>query len=117
MAQCFLTNGVVHCLPFLSKIWQNKQSYLAEITEDDLRSAGIKIHSDRLGILKSIEDYLSNEDVAPSSEPSERITNETVPSEDQPGQSNASKTNLINGDDKLPECVICMEESVILIGI
>uniref|UniRef100_A0A182WMB3 RING-type domain-containing protein n=1 Tax=Anopheles minimus TaxID=112268 RepID=A0A182WMB3_9DIPT len=53
----FLTNGVVHCLPFLSKIWQNKDKELCNVTEQDLMNAGVQNPTDRHGILQSIANY------------------------------------------------------------
>ncbi|XP_052894605.1 E3 ubiquitin-protein ligase LRSAM1-like isoform X2 [Anopheles moucheti] len=53
----FLANGVVHCLPFLSKIWQNKDKELCNVTEQDLMNAGVQNPTDRGGILQSIANY------------------------------------------------------------
>uniref|UniRef100_A0A182RUX6 RING-type domain-containing protein n=1 Tax=Anopheles funestus TaxID=62324 RepID=A0A182RUX6_ANOFN len=53
----FLANGVVHCLPFLSKIWQNKDKELCNVTEQDLMNAGVQNPTDRHGILQSIANY------------------------------------------------------------
>ncbi|XP_053675912.1 E3 ubiquitin-protein ligase LRSAM1-like [Anopheles nili] len=53
----FLMNGVVHCLPFLSKIWQNKEKELCNVTDEDLLVAGVQNPTDREGILHSIANY------------------------------------------------------------
>ncbi|XP_035906534.1 E3 ubiquitin-protein ligase LRSAM1-like isoform X1 [Anopheles stephensi] len=53
----FLVNGVVHCLPFLSKIWQNKGKELCNVTDQDLVTAGVQRSTDRQGILQSIANY------------------------------------------------------------
>uniref|UniRef100_A0A182KB84 RING-type domain-containing protein n=1 Tax=Anopheles christyi TaxID=43041 RepID=A0A182KB84_9DIPT len=53
----FLVNGVVHCLPFLSKIWQNKDKELCHVADQDLINAGVQNPSDRQGILQSIANY------------------------------------------------------------
>uniref|UniRef100_A0A182NLW7 E3 ubiquitin-protein ligase LRSAM1 n=1 Tax=Anopheles dirus TaxID=7168 RepID=A0A182NLW7_9DIPT len=53
----FLVNGVVHCLPFLSKIWQKKDKELCNVAEQDLIAAGVQNPADRQGILQSIANY------------------------------------------------------------
>uniref|UniRef100_A0A182NZR0 RING-type domain-containing protein n=1 Tax=Anopheles epiroticus TaxID=199890 RepID=A0A182NZR0_9DIPT len=53
----FLVNGVVHCLPFLSKIWQNKDKELCNVNEQDLVNAGVQNPTDRQAILQSIANY------------------------------------------------------------
>ncbi|XP_035784323.1 E3 ubiquitin-protein ligase LRSAM1-like isoform X1 [Anopheles albimanus] len=53
----FAVNGVVHCLPFLSKIWQNKDRELCDVSEADLAAAGVQNPIDRQGILRSIANY------------------------------------------------------------
>uniref|UniRef100_A0A182UE72 Uncharacterized protein n=1 Tax=Anopheles melas TaxID=34690 RepID=A0A182UE72_9DIPT len=53
----FLVNGVVHCLPFLSKLWQNKDKELCNIADQDLLNAGVQNPTDRQGILQSIANY------------------------------------------------------------
>ncbi|XP_055627557.1 E3 ubiquitin-protein ligase LRSAM1-like [Toxorhynchites rutilus septentrionalis] len=53
----FLENGVVHCLPFLSKIWQNRDKELSSINEHDLMEAGVQNNLDRNAILTSIRNY------------------------------------------------------------
>ncbi|XP_041769751.1 E3 ubiquitin-protein ligase LRSAM1-like isoform X1 [Anopheles merus] len=53
----FLVNGVVHCLPFLSKLWQNKDKELCNIADQDLLNAGVQNPADRQGILQSIANY------------------------------------------------------------
>uniref|UniRef100_A0A182SCC4 RING-type domain-containing protein n=1 Tax=Anopheles maculatus TaxID=74869 RepID=A0A182SCC4_9DIPT len=53
----FLVNGVVHCLPFLSKIWQNKDKELCNVNDQDLMNAGVQNPTDRQGILQSIANY------------------------------------------------------------
>uniref|UniRef100_A0A182R0I0 Uncharacterized protein n=1 Tax=Anopheles farauti TaxID=69004 RepID=A0A182R0I0_9DIPT len=53
----FLVNGVVHCLPFLSKIWLNKDKELCNVGERDLIAAGVQNPADRQGILHSIASY------------------------------------------------------------
>lgn len=32
----FLVNGVVHCIPFLSKLWQSNKADIMDITDDHL---------------------------------------------------------------------------------
>lgn len=118
----FLENGVVHCLPFLSKIWQNRDKELASLTDQDLVGAGVQSALDRQAILASISsyyDYLnrrieypegesSSSAEAPSAPPTEveeLPVPTSPPSEDVAGSSGG-------GGVQFAECVICMEETV-----
>lgn len=116
LGYCFLVNGVVHCLPFLSKIWQNKQTDLYDITDADLRAAGVKKDTDRMGILKSIKEYLYNdraEGCSPCSDNGKLSTPDeaTTPIPAAPSTDNNIVDNLGHAEI-IAECVICMEESV-----
>lgn len=111
----FLVNGVVHCLPFLSKIWQTKENRLNEITDADLLGAGIKNENDRHNILKSIVEFLNQENklgrpsnVAgasvvrlPSSDGTTDVAEEAMEEDDGQKEVVAAR--------QLTECVICME--------
>lgn len=104
----FLVNGVVHCLPFLSKIWQSKAKDLSSITDEDLLSAGISKATDRSNILLSIQQFLDNDGPAAASAPikhSESVSD----SDDQRPTTTKDETG-----EFLAECVICMEYSVSL---
>lgn len=97
----FLVNGVVHCIPFLSRLWQNDKFIIDCITDNDLIEAGIKSASDREKILKSIQDFLKTEQPqtkeAISIQPSSPV---------KPTSSDEATTEMES------ECVICMEQSV-----
>lgn len=105
----FLVNGVVHCLPFLSKLWQNYQENITSITDDDLQMAGVKNVRDRRNILKSIVEYSSSEQFEPIA---------TAPPYDQEMATpptelvTENKSNDQQKFEMLAECVVCMEESV-----
>lgn len=106
----FLVNGVVHCLPFLSKFWQKSNNVQLELlSENDLIEAGIKNETDRKNIIKSIEEYLHQEaKLAPitqtTSLPSGSLS---IPAPTQ------SSINQIDSNDNITviqnECVVCME--------
>lgn len=102
----FLVNGVVHCLPFLSKIWQSKGKDLGSVTDEDLHSAGILNGTDRTNILLSIQQFLDY-DRPFASAPTKH--SESV-------SDDAQRTTNIQDDagELQAECVICMENSVSL---
>lgn len=100
----FLVNGVVHCIPFLSRLWQSDNFNIEYITDSDLIEAGIKNPVDRERILQSIRDFLKLE---------QPQTKEAIP--EQPTAPQAQSTSI--DDEQLTtemesECVICMEEPV-----
>lgn len=109
----FLVNGVVHCLPFLSKFWQKSfEVRLEDLSERDLIDVGIKNEKDRRNIMKSIEEYLHQE--------AKLNTNTIQPTVSLPSNqiiSHSSKENTQNKTDNVAEdlsniqneCVVCME--------
>lgn len=99
---------MVHCLPFLSKIWHSKGKDLSSVTDDDLRSAGISLTTDRSNILLSIQQFLDNESSVVASAPI--VRSESASGDDQLPTNRKDETN-----EFLAECVICMENSVRLI--
>lgn len=101
----FLVNGVVHCLPFLSKIWHNKGKDLSSVADEDLRSAGILKAADRSNILLSIREFIDNDRPVIPSAPTKH--SQSVSDDDE-----QSKTTKIETGELLAECVICMENSV-----
>lgn len=111
----FLVNGVVHCIPFLSRLWQSDNFMIEKITDTDLIEAGIKNPLDREKILQSIRDFLKLE----QSQIKEAILTpppkHTTTQHEQPTAPQAQSTSM---EDEQPtteiesECVICMEESV-----
>lgn len=105
----FLVNGVVHCLPFLSKIWHTKGKDLASITDDDLSSAGISKAIDRSNILLSISQFLEmDRSIVPSAPHKHSESVAAVQVDQQP----TIATDDIQKGELLAECVICMENSV-----
>uniref|UniRef100_A0A8D8FLV8 E3 ubiquitin-protein ligase LRSAM1 n=1 Tax=Culex pipiens TaxID=7175 RepID=A0A8D8FLV8_CULPI len=115
----FLENGVVHCLPFLSKIWQNRDKELSSVTDGDLLEAGVQNPTDRRAILASIGsyyDYLNRRIEFPEGDTSPETP--TAPTEDQPEQPAPScppedGAGVSGGAAiQFAECVICMEETV-----
>lgn len=118
----FLLNGVVHCLPFLFKIWQTKKD-LIEITDHDLSVAGVHNQTDRAAILRSIYDYVHNKVDAPIETEKKMaspdvFTPSAVPFDDKSASGGTPKEASANGGgdvsrgETLAECVVCMEESV-----
>lgn len=106
----FLNHGVVQCLPFLSKIWQDTQTDLKDITDQHLKNAGVRNDSDRYNILRSIEIYLreiEGEEARP----------------DSPGMPTAPDSDKDSDDDQETivgqiagsECVICLDIEVNII--
>lgn len=106
-----LANGVVHCLPFLSRLWQDKSKTLAEIDDEDLREAGIRKESDRCGILKSIAQFLSYR-----TEKTVVLPQTSAP-EEEPAKATAAiiedNSRQVDQEEELAECVICMDKKVI----
>lgn len=101
----FLVNGVVHCIPFLSRLWQSDKCDIDNITDADLIEAGIKNACDREKILQSIRDFLKLESPIQTTEaiPQQQPT---VPDDTTAASEEPSATEMES------ECVICMEESV-----
>lgn len=115
----FLVNGVVHCIPFLSRLWQSHKCNIMDITDNDLIEAGIKNASDREKILQSIKDFLKLEQpqtkqaisVTPSSPPTGPTQSHEHAPNAPPTEQSTSKADETSGEIE-SECVICMEESV-----
>lgn len=99
----FLVNGVVHCIPFLSKLWQSENFSICDITDDDLLEAGIKKAADREKILQSIRDFIKLD----QPQAKEAIPDEPTAPEPQSTSSVEETTTELDS-----ECVICMEEPV-----
>lgn len=106
----FLINNVVHLMPFLSKVLKEKD--LTEITNEDLENVGIKSKTNRLNILMSIENYVTEKNdlkslLPPNDQPeSSAAINELVPTKDE---STSSTTAVLSA-----ECVVCMDAEVTL---
>lgn len=116
----FLINEVVHCIPFLSKLWQSTVCNIEDITDDDLIAAGIKRQTDRMKILKSIKDFVyqqqqqqqqlqANSKISPQLEHNDQIAARQPSAQCEP--ETTSLTDTCN--DLASECVICMEELVL----
>lgn len=121
----FLVNGVIHCLPFLQKLWQNSNIYLEKLQDNDLQIAGILDDKDRHLILKSIEEFIkeSNTDarVSPCAPVKVNLSIDdsgaACSTHDQHALEVSTSTLSIstirgNADILVSECVICMEEVV-----
>lgn len=120
----FLLNGVVHCIPFLSRLWQTDNFNIMNITDNDLIEAGIKDYADRERILQSINDFLKLEKssqvkeaipTAQAHEPAHAQKREDTPPSapqhtEQPNTNDGQTEAVTSELDS--ECVICMEESV-----
>lgn len=109
----FMVNGVVHCIPFLSRIWRSDKCNIIDITDADLIDAGIKSASDRENILQSIRDFLKLD----QPQPKQAISTAPTPAPQATAPQIEQSTS--NGHDTTTEmeseCVICMEESVSLL--
>lgn len=105
----FLVNGVVHCIPFLSKLWQSNKCNIADITDKVLSDAGIKSAIDRQKIIKSISDF-EKEGKSEECAPPSNLDNHTC----EPSAARQEhKTNVDEpSTDLASECVICMENTV-----
>lgn len=116
----FLENGVVHCLPFLSKIWQNRDKELASVCELDLVEAGVQNPADRTAILTSISnyyDYLNRRIEYPEADLSPSTSTPTGPALDEdhepmPPSSPPEEPSSASGAVQFSECVVCLEEMV-----
>ncbi|KAJ8668533.1 hypothetical protein QAD02_010196 [Eretmocerus hayati] len=92
------TAGALHCLPFLSTL----PSLLPNITDDQLKSMGIKSEIDRKAIIIAIENFvaeqkLNNHDhCVPSAPPEEPSTSSSEPSEKF-------------APSAPTECIVCMD--------
>ena len=106
----FLMNGVVHVLPFLLKIWQNKEHSLEAITDEDLLNAGIRKANDRLGVLKSIHEYIAvNSDSYCGGLKDAFAKEKQTPSAPENIPQSASSPVQENHAVIAVECVICMD--------
>ncbi|CAO1357595.1 unnamed protein product [Diamesa serratosioi] len=106
----FLMNGVIHVLPFLLKIWQNKEHSLEAITDDDLFNAGIKKANDRNGVLKSIREYLAVNSGSDCGGSMDDVAKEKVtPSAPENIPQSASSPVRENQTVIAVECVVCMD--------
>lgn len=100
----FLCNGVIHCLPFLQKLFQNMKLLIEDVTEEDLKNAGIKSENDRMNILKSIKEYVNSRFEKPTTAPLQEL--ETAEEATEIEEDNTVISSLLS------ECVVCMEENV-----
>lgn len=106
----FLVNGVVHCIPFLSKLWQSNTRNIAEFTDADLIEAGINSANDREKILLSIREFVEQQNkpkIRAVEKPIE-LAKEVAPIATAPEITPASTPQT--SVDLVSECVICMDE-------
>lgn len=105
----FLVNGVVHCIPFLSKLWLSNKCNIADITDKDLCNAGIKSKNDRQKIIKSISEFeIENrsKECVPPSDLEHHTRKPSAPRDEHKMNVDEPSTDLAS------ECVICMEDTV-----
>lgn len=119
----FLLNGVIHVVPFLLKIWNNKNFALEKVTNEDLQNAGIKNPKDREGVLRAIQDFLANnnnnnnaksiddDDVPCCSKDTTNDVNPQVPTapSQEPKSPTSSASSSHDATTNAVECVICMD--------
>lgn len=104
----FLVNGVVHCIPFLSKLWQSSERNIAELADHDLVEAGIKSATDREKILLSIHEFVVEQSKPKKSiEAPVELAEEAESSATASAESPASSSSV----DLVSECVICMDQT------
>lgn len=111
----FLTNGVIHCLPFLSRLWQDQTKTLQEIDEEELKAAGIRSESDRCGILKSIAQFLEYRREKGGGGGNGRQVEEEKKenlAEEKKVKEEATEDRSVDQEEQLAECVICMDKKV-----
>lgn len=94
----FLLNGVIHCIPFLSRLWQTKSFDLSNLTESELIDVGIRNENDRKNILLSIHQYLKLEEA-----PEAKLSSPKTSDKDDTAMEENASTEVQS------ECVICME--------
>lgn len=104
----FLVNGVVHCIPFLSKLWQSNTRHIVDLTDADFIEAGINSAIDREKILLSIREFIEQQNKPkPSIEVTIEMAEEVVAI---PTATDAKTTPSHSSTvDLISECVICME--------
>jgi hypothetical protein len=119
----FLLNGVIHVVPFLLKIWNNKNFALDKVTNEDLQNAGIKNPKDREGVLRAIQDFLTNssnnaaktiddeDDIPCCSKDTTNDVNPQVPTAptQEPKSPTSSASSSHDATTNAVECVICMD--------
>jgi hypothetical protein len=118
----FLLNGVIHVVPFLLKIWNKKDFRLESVSDADLQQAGIKSKENRIGVLKSISDFLNENsvrvvmpnnvttDVKKSSiELPEKVQDPTAPRESLTKSPTLSASSRSDNTTNNVECVVCMD--------
>lgn len=102
LSQYLLVNGVIHCIPFLSKLWKVNFNDISMLIDNDLLEAGIRNPIDRQNIILSIKQFNDNKMKkrllsAPTEDTEEAIL---ISSENSP------KDQTIESNS---ECVVCME--------
>jgi hypothetical protein len=131
----FLLNGVIHVVPFLLKIWNNKDFCLDRVSDEDLKNAGVKNKKDREGVLKAINEFLAaannnnnninNTDTSyekpcaskdietakpkvPSAPQESTSSSSTTPSSASSSSSSPQQESATNA---VTECVVCMDQA------
>lgn len=100
LAETLLLAGVIHCLPFLAK-WAHDENELLNVTEDDLKEAGVNKSDDRKSILEAFRIYKKTSYEYPSYA--------NAPQVDEEGAS--APPIDVNNSYNTSECVICMDQN------
>lgn len=113
----FLLNGVVHVVPFLLRLWQNKDKQLGDISGLDLENVGVKNARDREGVLKAIQEYLTEQSCSKKLEECEKNSSPSAPSMSSASPETVEALENTFGPSTVSsaECVICMDDSVQII--
>lgn len=109
----FLVNGVIHCLPFLQKLWQNSNIRIEDLRDDDLKACGVTQEKDRKLILKSIRDFINESGTVQP----RLVETPTAPVEVPSTSTQEGNDPITTDSDSLSECVVCMERTVKIIFI
>lgn len=104
LGQHFLVNGVVHCIPFLSKLWQMNSNDISKYTDNDLLEAGIRNPTDRQKIILSIKQFTEKRmQKKLASAPAAEEAMESFEAAPTGGEQRHQST------EPTSECVVCME--------
>ncbi|CAH2100029.1 unnamed protein product [Euphydryas editha] len=111
-ANYLLQEGVIHCLPFLTKYLFSGESLL-NVTHENLKESGVSLSSDRESILRALKLYVNEK--TQSYNDADSNSKPACPS--APSLENKQNcSGVLNVDEKEStnvegECVICMDEN------
>lgn len=115
-----LAHGVIHLLPFLSRLLRpaNKGADLRRISDEQLRSAGVRLSTDRQNVLQAIAAYYLELKEVSDVPLMRKSTAEVLEDVKVAGNQAVASAPAVASDvsvgtvDGLSECVICMERPV-----